>query len=256
MSPLLRAYEKDCQASRMAAPDLPACLNEAYRQLGCQPGQIFSKVNQTIIDLMEADARLVEHAYHNRHHVRDVLFAVVLLLKQTDIPANSPANIVDCMITAALGHDLHHDGMGTTSKRDVERQSAKAIVAIGHQAGLPPEDLNFIEGLILATYPPVQLSLRQQLTSAQTRTQDELLSLMFGEADVLASLTPNFGKTLSIALTEEWRKAELIFPSMPDEDAGRARFLGCYRLLTPSAQELGVDVMVSDQLRILEGKTT
>ena len=50
----------------------------------------------------------------------------------------------------------------------------------------------------------------------------------------------------------EWRKAGLIFPSMPDEDAGREKFLGCYRLLTSSAKRLGVDLMVMDQLQNLQ----
>lgn len=254
MSPLLKAYEKDCQASRMAAPDLPACLNQAYRRLGCDPEPVFAKVNQKIIDLLEADATGGEHDYHNRHHVGDVLAAVVLLISQTDIAPDARTRLAHGMITAALGHDLHHDGLGTTSQLDIERKSATAVLAIGRDAGISGDDLGFIEGLILATYPPVQLNLRQKLASGEQPDSEDLFALMFGEADVLASLTPTFGKALSVALSEEWRKAGRSFPSMPDDDAGRRLFLGCYRLVTPSAQRLGVDVMVSDQLRILERK--
>lgn len=254
MSPLLKAYEKDCQASRMAAPDLPACLIEAYRQVGRDPDPVFSHANHKIIDLLETDAKDDEHAYHNRHHVGDVLAAIVLLIKQTDIEPEALAPLADCMITAALGHDLHHDGFGTTPEVDVEGKSAAAVLAIGREAGISSADLGFIEGLILATYPPMQLNLRQKLGSTKEPDRDDLLALMFGEADVLASLTPTFGKELSVALSAEWRRAGRIFPSMPDTDAGRTFFLGCYRLVTPSARSLGVDVMVSDQLRILERK--
>lgn len=254
MSPLLKAYEKDCQASRMAAPDLPACLNQAYRQLGCDPDPVFVEVNQKIIGLLEADAKDAEHAYHNRHHVGDVIAAVVLLISQTDIAPDARTSLAHSMITAALGHDVHHDGFGTSSDLDLERKSATAVLAIGRDAGISRANLAFIEGLILATYPPVQLDLRQKLASGEKPDRKDLFALMFGEADVLASLTPTFGKALSVTLSEEWRKAGRSFPSMPDDDAGRTLFLGCYRLVTPSAQRLGVDVMVSEQLRILERK--
>jgi hypothetical protein len=39
---------------------------------------------------------------------------------------------------------------------------------------------------------------------------------------------------------------------MPDDDAGRVGFLGCYRLMTPAAQALGLDVMVAEQLQVLQ----
>ena len=252
MSPLLKAYEKDCQASRQTVPDLSACLTAVYRHLGRNPDPTFAKVNRKIIDLLNADAELGEHAYHNRHHVRDVLFAVVLLLKQTQVDPDGKARVVECMITSALGHDLHHDGLGTTPTLDLERRSATAVLEIAQDAGLPPADLGLIEGLILASYPPKQLKIREKLGLDQAPDPDELLALMFGEADVMASLTPEFGKTLSIALSAEWRKAGRILPSMPDDDAGRAGFLGCYRLMTPAAQALGLDVMVAEQLQVLQ----
>jgi len=252
MSPLLMAYQQDCFASRMAAPDLSACLQDCYAQLGRAPDPQFALVNHKIIVLLERDAKQVEHAYHNRHHVRDVLSAVVLLLKQTDIAAFSTARLVDCMMTAALGHDLHHDGLGTMSELDVELRSSNAVLAIAQEVGLLAAEMGFIEGVILATYPPTQRRLREKLAMQQGPAPDELLTLIFGEADVLASLTPEFGKTLSVALGAEWRKAGLMFAAMPDEDAGRALFLENYRLLTPSAQRLGVDTMVFDQLLELQ----
>ena len=252
MSSLLKAFEKDCQASRRTAPDLSACLMQAHRLVGNDPDPVFAKVNARIIDLLEADARKAEHAYHNRHHVCDVVCAVVLLLNQTKIDPDGPARVAECMMTAALGHDLHHDGLGTMSELDVERRSAAAVVAVGTEAGLPQADLAFIERLILATYPPVQLDLRKKLNTAPDAVAPDLLNLMFGEADVLASLTPTLGKALSVALSVEWRQAGRILPSMPDEDAGRTLFLTGYRHVTPSAQRLGVDVMVMDQLRILQ----
>ena len=252
MSPLLKAYEKDCHASRPAAPDLLACLTAAYQHLGRNPDPVFAKVNHTIVDLLKADAELGEHAYHNLHHVRDVLFAVVLLLKQTQIDPDAKARVVDCMITAALGHDLHHDGLGTTPTLDLERRSATAVLGVAQDAGLPPADLGLIEGLILASYPPKQLKMREKLGFDKGPDPDELLALMFGEADVMASLTPEFGKILSVALSAEWRKAGRILPSMPDDDAGRAGFLGCYRLVTPTAKALGLDVMVAEQLQVLQ----
>jgi len=246
------AYEQACQASRREAPDLRGCLLQAHQKLARPPDPVFSKVNHRIIDLLEIDAQQVEHAYHNRHHVCDVLSAVVLLMQQTAIDPKLHVRVVDCLITAALGHDLHHDGRGTMSELDVERRSATAVLEIAQDAGLPQEDLDLIEGIILATYPPVQLKLRQKLAMTQGPGPDEVLALMFGEADVLASLTPTFGQTLSVALSAEWRKAGLNFPSMPDEIAGREKFLGCYRLVTPSAQGIGVETMVLDQLQILQ----
>ncbi len=252
MSPMLMAYEQDCQASRSTSPNLRACLTQAYEHLGRAPDLLFAKVNQTIIDLLDIDAQQGEHAYHNRHHVCDVLSALVLLLKQSDIDAKSNGRWIDCVITAALGHDLHHDGRGTIPGVDVERRSSSAVLAIARDAGLHAAELVLIEGLILATYPPVQLNLRQKLATLPGPDPDELLALIFGEADVLASLTPTFGLTLSAALSAEWRKAGLIFPSMPDEDAGREKFLGCYRLLTSSAKRLGVELMVMDQLQNLQ----
>lgn len=252
ISPLLVAFENNCQASREKSLDLSATVLECHRQLGRTPDPIFARVNRKIIEGLEADAVHGEHRYHNRHHVRDVLAAIVLLLGQikTEVAAN--ANLAERMITAALGHDLHHDGRGSFAEPDVEHRSAAAVSAIGQDSGLAMADLDFIEGLILNTYPPYQVKLRQGLCGEKDLEGENLFKLMFGEADVLASLTPSFGKVLSVALAAEWRKAGIKYASMPDEPGGRAYFLECYRQVTPAARQMGVDIMVSEQLRQLK----
>lgn len=250
MSPSLTAFEEQRWLSREGQPDLLGCLQDAYLRLEHRPAASFQQAQMEIIGILEDDARTTEPAYHNRRHVCDVVSAAALLLEAQDCRGLQD-DVVDAVMTAALGHDIHHDGRAISIDGILERQAADAVTQIGKRSGLSAGINAFMEALIMATFPADQAKIRTNIRAGAACSGAEEFQLLLGDADVLASLTPGLGMKLSAQLREEWQAAGFSPVSPPDSPEGRRIFLGIYTTLSPAAQRLGVDRMVHEQLQQL-----
>lgn len=255
MTDLLAMFEQQCWLSREGQPDLECSVTKAYRVLGRRPSAAFGKVQERLIALLESDAQAKEHPYHNRHHVCDVVAAAALLLHVHGAD-RAGDDTIDAVLTAALAHDLHHDGRATSIDGALEERSAAAVKRVGTDSGLEEKVLDLMEGLILSTPPSVQARLRARLREGNACGTQENFQLLLGEADVLASLTPHFGWRLSALLREEWSEAGFQPANPPDTPKGRRFFLGTYTTLSLAACKLGVDRMIAAQLEQLDEERT
>ena len=252
MDQRLREFEARRIAARSSAPDLQQAVWDAYRRLELVASPPFEAANARIITLLSDDEAVVEFEYHNRHHVQDVIDAAALLLS-----ANSNGHMTaqesEAFLTAALGHDLHHDGRGPLPEPVLERRSAKSVTDIGRDTGIPESSLFLIEALIIATHPALQKSLREREDLATSNGNADRLKLILGDADVLASLTPGLGQELSRRLAREWAASGVDVLPSPSSPMGRRQFLSAYRRLSAEAVTLGADSMIAEQLKLCSG---
>jgi len=241
---------KDFEARRIASRSLPPHLNReilaAQARLGLEPGNAFAAVCRELIKRLTEEAASSEAEYHNLHHVQDVVDAAALLLSSGGSAVD--AQLGEVLLIAALGHDLHHDGRAVLRERDLERRSALTVAGICRSCGYPPDSLVLVEALIVSTHPPEQFSLRSNIGRDAPRDPACRMKLVLGEADVLASLTPELGRELSLCLEKEWLSAGVDVNQPPSTPDGRRQFLTAYQCLSAEALNLGVDVMIAEQL--------
>lgn len=247
MDQRLMEFEARRIAARRSPPDLHRTLSAAYARLGLKQSPPFGAANARIIAQLSADEALLRLEYHNRHHVQDVIDAVAILLTA------DPDSLVllqesEALLTAALGHDLHHDGRAFLPEPELERRSARSATNIARDCGVPESALLLIETLIIGTYPALQMELRTKSHSWSPADDVTRLKLILGEADVLASLTPRLGQTLSLSLAKEWASADMGGSPPPSSTQGRRQFLRAYHGLSCQAERLGVGVMIAEQL--------
>ena len=247
MDQRLRKFEARRIAARASPPDLQQALLDAYARLHLIQSPHFEATNARIIDQLSAEERISALDYHNCHHAQDVIDAATLLLTAGSGSSVSPQEM-EALLTAALGHDLHHDGRAFLPDPELECRSARSVTAIGRDCGVPENALVLIEALILGTYPALQKVLRTEGEPSVPTDTARRLKLILGEADVLASLTPRLGRELSISLAKEWASAGMHVSHSPSSAQGRQRFLVSYQKLSAEAEALGVAVMIAQQL--------
>lgn len=246
MDQRLKEYEARRIASRSFAPDLTREIASAHARLGLEPSKTFAVACRELIQKLAEEAENSEAEYHNLYHVQDVVDATALLLTCNEDLIEAELNEV--LLIAALGHDLHHDGRGALREGDFERRSAKTVAGVCVSSGFTESTSMLIEALIVSTSPPTQMSLRSEMGRATLNDPAHRMMLILGEADVLASLTPRLGRDLSLRLEEEWLAAGVEAAHAPSSVAGRRQFLTAYRRLSAEALDLGVDVMIAEQL--------
>lgn len=249
MDQRLKEFEARRIAARSYVPDLQQAVWDAYSTLGLVASREFEAANARIIALLSEEEAVFKLEYHNRHHVQDVIDSATLLLSATS-NFHTTAQEREAFLTAALGHDLHHDGQATLSEPELERRSAKSVIDIGRDAGIPESALSLIEALIIATHPALQKSLREKEDLGASNGNVDRLKLILGDADVLASLTPGLGQALSGCLAREWANAGADVAPSPSSPKGRRQFLSAYRTLSAEAVSLGADLMIAEQLKL------
>lgn len=181
------------------------------------------------------------NGYHNPLHTLDTMRAMAALCAscaRLGLTLACPPHILSIVM---LGHDLRHPGGSNGAGRDLERMSADAVSGLARQCDMPTEVTQQIVDLILATGLRFQQALRRDRTG-------DLLALLVGEADVMASLLPGLGLELAVALTQEMRAAgepvAIAFESAP----ARMAFLNAYTTLSRPAEALGLARVIAAQL--------
>ena len=181
------------------------------------------------------------NAYHNPLHTLDTIRAMAALCVSSERLGLTLACPPHILLIVMLGHDLRHPGGASRPGRDLERLSADIVADYARQCEMPTARTQQIVDLILATRLPFQKALRRDGAG-------DLLHLLVGEADVLASLLPGLGSELAAALTCEMRAAGEPVASAFESASARRAFLRAYTTLSQPAQALGLCRVIAAQL--------
>lgn len=200
-------------------------------------------------------AQGVEPAYHNRQHFIEVLVALMMLLEAHDGKAGRNQGRLDLkqrllLLAAAIGHDYLHDGGVDQSLADAEHLSATATKNILLEAGIGERDAEYVYGLIMAT-ARAELVENHSIVKAHPNKLDAdlLAKLLISEADIFASLLPNYGITCGEKLAKELDRAGMSNAFIIASPQGRQTFLKHSFISSPHAKALGLDVLVEQQIQ-------
>lgn len=243
-----RALAKKIERFFLALRRYPAAPEQAIRQLQALLGVIPEPLGAT------ARATLIltglNHAYHNRHHVTETIFAMGWLCWIAHLTGHLCREDAWLGVLAMAAHDVGHDGSCNRDGR-LEREAAETLIKVGSAAGLSDSALHTLRVVIHATGPE-PLHPRPLLIPATHPSKLTLLSILAREADIAASVTPHLGWRLSAALQHEWRAALGEQAERPATFVGRLTLLRRHKQLSEFARLLGLQAVVKSQYESFE----
>jgi hypothetical protein len=211
-----------------------------------------------------------EPEYHNRSHFIDVCISLSLLLKSEAKFTEDFSHTVHWILSGqqkwllllcAVGHDFGHLGRVNQVPFEIESSSfelvKKFLVELpeDHKMALlnsqkMDDFLEQVKAIILATDPQYLPTLTKKILQSQDSFIDrlDLMSMLLVEADLMASIMPNYGKELGQRLSKEWQisnpsKADLILTN-----EGRKGFLNYVQFLSQHAKVLGIPQILNESI--------
>jgi hypothetical protein len=191
-----------------------------------------------------------EPAYHSRRHFKEVCLSLSFLLQsgQSLAVMNPDASVwsvndQNCwiLLLAAIAHDFGHEGRPNRRHGELEEKAcALAEEVLGTSLSLPVGCLQTIKTLILSTEPSLYNDLIKLADNAGERIcTEDVMKVLLVEADLLASMLPNYGVVLGKLLAEEYRTEAPALASLIDSAEGRQGFLKAHPSISPNLRYLG-----------------
>lgn len=196
-----------------------------------------------------------EPAYHNRLHVADTLVSMASLLKARRVISGSRANALSRFETISLLamtlHDFEHEGRCNRAPQEIEHLSLTRFEPHARLIGLSADDWTRVCGLVLKTDPGQVAKVHENFRrrGRNKHGTDDEMAVLLTEADILASVLPYPGMSLTRALATEWQHSnpELARGLLTVE--GRRRFLSdVVKISSSAALTLGIQQEIDQQL--------
>jgi hypothetical protein len=202
-------------------------------------------------------AEELQRNYHNEIHVVEVILASYILGRRERLPIYRIAEL----LIAAAAHDLGHTGQTNQFNYELESNAFDIVKPILENTGLPPENVERIRQMILATdykvgAPEARKAYLETRNLAPLDEQRLLASqsVLLTEADVLFScFNMSYNELLSKLLSAEWKR--------PDSNLSlkeRMEFLSSVQFVSDAARQLGLEErrkdLMSEIARVLHEK--
>ena len=254
-------------------PGLPVVFAACVHQLQEHGGSHGSPASAALLRSGEAAAVALEQwgaslasqgyepPYHSRLHTADTLVSLTgLLLKQRELAVASgadgsrlTAHQALVLLVAMMGHDAVHDGRRNSADLQLEPIAAAYMQEIMVEHGVSPCDARRVEQLILSTDP---LCVPKQHARARKLPFEggSLIwqSVLIEEADILASVLPEFHAELTHKLAAEWAVWDRAASDALLTPCGRLHFLTESALFSsPAAVALGLPELVQAGIKAL-----
>lgn len=231
----------------------PEALTDEDRSLFAAGIQLASEINQED-----------QHAYHNRIHAAEVLWAVSALWQaereRLDQAGDPPLANHDALVllVAMTAHDLGHPGLWASERVHgeigaIERHSAIRTSVILAKNSVPPATIQQVSQLIEST-EPVRGVPKAQRTWIKTHQIGHLWPVLAGEADILGSLWHSTGPLRGQRLSEERALAGQGQTPTVGSWAGRGKFLQAVSESphSPAFIQLGLPTWVGWERQVIE----
>lgn len=190
-----------------------------------------------------------EPAYHSRRHFKEVCLALSLLLQsgRSLAAVDSGASVWsvdDCncwiLLLAAIAHDFGHEGRPNSAQGELEEKACVLTEEVLEAAlCMPASYMNTIKTLILSTEPSFYTELIKMADKAgEGIGTDDVMKVLLVEADLLASMLPNYGVALGKLLAEEYRTEAPALASLIGSHEGREVFLKTHPSISPNLRYL------------------
>jgi hypothetical protein len=202
-----------------------------------------------------------EPNYHSRLHTAIVLQSLTtLLLEHRRLnKENSKTLTKDEIVTlvAMAGHDAGHNGTRNAYTCQLESQSFEYIQPLLEAAKCDERDIYAIKRIIWSTDPVLIPALHKGADSLGKfdLSHPVCQAIICQEADILASVIPQFQEELTQQLATEWNKVDPMSAEGLLSTGGRKYFLThLAKFSTPASHSLGLPQLVDEQLAGLKIK--
>lgn len=191
-----------------------------------------------------------EPCYHNRLHTAQVVTVMAIQSSiETDKLARTDPKWLAASLLAAVGHDFMHTGSINTSVSEIELVSCTHLRPFMNEA----EVGEIWQQKIITSITRSDFSLTSEnhmkVLNAKFEWNQDWLTVLLNEADIMASAISIYGQYLSEALADEWRAINSPPQATVSTKEGRKRFLQSLYFSSPSARELNAFNRVEDQIK-------
>lgn len=177
-----------------------------------------------------------EPRYHNRLHTADVITAMAL---QLDIEAEQSGICDSDWMCAALlavaGHDFMHLGGVNEEVSQIEKQTCELLRPIMKESKVAPVWTKRVETAIIRSDFSLAAQNHERVSGVEFAWNQQWLNVLLNEADILASIHPQFGPELSHALAQEWKIIGLDAKETVATPEGRQAFLSSVKFSSRSS---------------------
>lgn len=201
-------------------------------------------------DLAQRSANDTSEAYHNTRHTSEVVYCAGKLAQAQWPPKSDERRGQGLkLLVAMVGHDLEHCGVLPNGPVGaMERHSADIIAQAARKYGYPEKHRVVVEQLqdiIMGTEFVTGPKTNRDKLEQDPACPQAILRAMANDADVLPSLLPQTGPERGERLAEEWREHRHPMAEVVASPQGRLFFLRNTPLLSPAAQNMGLQSLIN-----------
>ena len=234
----LENYMAACRTHASFAEFTRALLATDYWVGRALPDPVLRKACLGLAEAIDAAAQdMTEPAYHSRRHFKEVCLGLSLLLRASGWPIPDEAAWV--LLLAAIGHDYGHEGRPNRVFGELEEKSCGLVTDyLQRLPGLDAAVLAQVTTLIRATEPTLYSALTTPVTRGDDLPALETMKILLVEADLFASMLPEYGILLGNWLSEEFRANAPQVAQIIASPAGRLGFLKAHPYVSPNSKAL------------------
>lgn len=202
--------------------------NPMYRPLSLSYFKVVAGVHSAGEQLHQAGKEL---AYHNRAHAADAITALACLLADTSELSDTDQWLA---MIAMAGHDFGHQGKTNQQLGCSQEEITAAWLKEEVAEHLSTEQVNRLTSWVMGTDPAL-VAANHAAYAASPKDVDVLIQVLINEADIAASLLPEFALGLTRQLLEERGLSHL---DASEVQAFYEGFLAHARVSSPAGKRL------------------
>ena len=178
-----------------------------------------------------------EPAYHCRRHFKEVCLGLSLLLAGAGWPISDEDAWI--LLLAAIGHDYGHEGRPNHRFGELEEKSCGLVADyLQRHPGVDAAAQERVAALIRATEPSLYSAVTGPYAAGADLSTLETMKILLVEADLFASMLPEYGILLGNWLSEEFRAEAPQVAQVIASPAGRLGFLKAHPYVSPNSKAL------------------
>ncbi len=244
-APALESYIAVCRNPASSMGDfIQALLETAYWRQRALPAPVLSDACLGLARAIDdALAEATEPPYHSRRHFKEVCLGLSLLLSAGTVQMGQASwSLSDedawIVLLAAIGHDYGHEGRQNRTFGELEEKSCRLTGAFLRDAGLDDSVIDQVATLIRATEPTLYAALTGPAAHGAKLSAIETMKILLVEADLFASMLPEYGILLGNWLSEEFKAETPGLAQIIASPAGRLKFLSTHPYVSPNSRAL------------------
>jgi hypothetical protein len=153
------------------------------------------------------------------------------------------------LLLAAIGHDYGHEGRPNHEFGELEEKSCRLVADyLQGQTDIASKMLDRVQTLIRATEPTLYAAVTGPYAAGDDLPTLETMKILLVEADLFASMLPEYGILLGCQLSEEFQAEAPQVAQIIASPAGRLGFLKAHPFVSPNAKAMNFGSVIASAI--------